>query len=194
MVGSLLMGVACRMAGKFRGASTADERLPSAEDEIGAVSKGPIFFSDPELADWTVKLRKLLEEKRPYLQAGLRLEDLARELGLKPYQVSEILNLGVGSTFYDHINGLRIEEAKRRLRDPNCAHMNILGIATDSGFNSKSVFNKTFREHTGMTPSKFRVNGHSLGHKPEGPEPSLPHEPRSGDGDPLYPPISPPRQ
>ena len=157
-------------------------------------SKGPIFFSHPELAEWTVKLCKFVEEKRPYLQTGLRLEDLARALGLKPYQVSEILNLGVGSTFYDYINRFRIEEAKRRLRDSAFAHMNILGIANDSGFNSKSVFNKAFREHTGMTPSEFRINGHPPDHRAADLETNPEPAPHSGDEGPLYPPIFPPRQ
>ena len=118
--------------------------------------KTPIYFSEEKLEEWRQKLDHFMAEKKPFLEPELRLGHLAAAIGLKSYQVSEILNRGIRSNFYDYINRHRIEEAKRRLRDPAFAHMNILGIATDSGFNSKSVFNETFRKFTGSTPSAFR--------------------------------------
>lgn len=133
------------------------ELLASRHAKPEGIGKIPVFFTPQALSEWKEKMAQHIAEHRPYLQAGLRLEDLARELNLKPYQVSEILNLGIGATFSDYINGFRIAEVKRRLQDPEYAHMNILGIATDSGFNSKSVFNKVFRDQTGLTPSQYRA-------------------------------------
>jgi len=52
------------------------------------------------------------------------------------------------------VNRHRIEHAKRLLREsPDC---NVLTIALDSGFNSKSAFHIAFRRSTGTTPSNFR--------------------------------------
>ncbi|HKY64057.1 MAG TPA: helix-turn-helix domain-containing protein [bacterium] len=124
--------------------------------EIVAPPETRITFSEEKLEEWRRKLEKYMAEQKPYLDPELRLVHLSEAIGLKPYQVSEILNRGIRSNFYDYINRFRIEEAKRRLRDPAFAHMNILGIANDSGFNSKSVFNETFRKFTGATPSNFR--------------------------------------
>ena len=52
------------------------------------------------------------------------------------------------------MNRYRIEHAKRLLREsPDC---NVLSVALDSGFNSKSAFHVAFRRSTGTTPSNFR--------------------------------------
>jgi AraC-like DNA-binding protein len=48
-----------------------------------------------------------------------------------------------------------VEESKRLLLDPAFAHYNILGIAFQAGFSTKSTFNKTFKELTGLSPSEF---------------------------------------
>lgn len=117
----------------------------------------PSFFSPEELARWKERLEKYMEEERPFLEPEYRLVDLARHLGLKPYLLSEILNRGEGAPFFDFINHYRIEEAKRRLKDPAFGHQKILAIAMDCGFNTKSSFNESFRKLTGMTPSEFRI-------------------------------------
>ncbi len=114
------------------------------------------FFSPEELARWKDRLSTYVEKEKPYLNPELRLVDLAHGLGLKAYQVSEILNRGLGFSFYDYVNGLRVQEVKKRLMDPQYSHFSILGIANETGFNSKSVFNESFRRLTGMTPSAYR--------------------------------------
>jgi AraC-like DNA-binding protein len=60
-----------------------------------------------------------------------------------------------GNNFYDFINGYRIMEAKRLLLDPSKRHYTVLAIAFESGFNSKTTFNKVFRKVTGLTPTEF---------------------------------------
>ncbi len=107
-----------------------------------------------------------MEEQKPYLELEYRLVDLAHDLGLKPYQVSEILNRGIGVTFFDFINAYRIEEAKRRLKDPASGILKILTIAMDSDFNSKSSFNDTFRKFTAMTPSQYRSSASGQSGRP----------------------------
>lgn len=114
------------------------------------------FFSEAELSEWKQKIKEFMEKQKPYLNPELRLVDLAAGMGLKGYKISEILNRGFGESFYHFVNHYRVEEAKNRLTDPQFEHMNILGIAVDSGFNSKSVFNEVFRKTTGTTPSEFR--------------------------------------
>ena len=48
---------------------------------------------------------------------------------------------------------LRIEHAKRLLRDPN---YKILQIAQESGFHDTRYFAKIFKKNVGITPSEYR--------------------------------------
>jgi AraC-like DNA-binding protein len=121
----------------------------------------PSFFSPDELDQRKKQLERYVQEQRPYLNPELRLVDLARGLKLKPYQVSEILNRGMATSFYELMNRLRVQEVQQKLVDPSFSHYNLLGIAMESGFNSKSVFNDVFRKNTGMTPSVYRKSRQS---------------------------------
>jgi AraC-like DNA-binding protein len=43
---------------------------------------------------------------------------------------------------------------------PENKNITLLGLAYDSGFNSKTVFNTFFKKETGMTPKKWvKANG-----------------------------------
>jgi len=47
--------------------------------------------------------------------------------------------------------------------DKKKSHLTILGMAYESGFNSKTVFNTYFKKEVGMTPKKFlKQNGSAL--------------------------------
>jgi AraC-like DNA-binding protein len=102
------------------------------------------------------RLQEAMQRRSLHLRSGLTLQELAEEAGISPHNVSEVINTIAGQNFYDFVNGYRVEEAKRRLRDPQYRNLTILAIATDSGFNSKSVFNAFFKERTGQTPSQYR--------------------------------------
>lgn len=109
-----------------------------------------------ELADLGARLMAELKDKQMYLNPTLRLSDLASAMGVRSYLVTEVLKRGLGTTFYDLVNGLRVEHARFLIGSTDKQHLNLLGIATESGFNSKSTFNEAFKRTVGMTPSEYR--------------------------------------
>jgi AraC-like DNA-binding protein len=112
---------------------------------------------DEQLLRLKSRLVQVLEDQTLYLNPELRLSDLADALDIRPYRVSEILSRGLHTSFYDLINHYRIARAQELLDSPNANHLNLLGIAMESGFKSKSVFNDVFKRTTGKTPSEFRM-------------------------------------
>jgi AraC-like DNA-binding protein len=116
----------------------------------------PNRLSDDLMDRQKERLIETLKKNQLYLNPELRLSDLAEALDIRPYRVSEILNRGLHTTFYDLINGYRVSKAQELLLAPGSAQLNLLGIAMESGFKSKSVFNDVFKKSTGMTPSQFR--------------------------------------
>jgi AraC-like DNA-binding protein len=109
------------------------------------------------LEKYRQELLELFHTERPYLNAQLKLSDLADRLRLKPYQVSQVLNRGLDTNFYDFVNRHRVEEAKNRLENPAFDHLSIEGIGAESGFNSKSSFAVAFKKWAGQTPSAVRT-------------------------------------
>lgn len=108
------------------------------------------------------QLRRVMEEQQLFRRSLLTLQELAREMSISAHNLSEVINTQAGKNFYDFVNGYRVEEVMRRLRDPRYSHLTILALAEESGFNSKSTFNACFRRHTGLTPSQYRT-GHPEG-------------------------------
>ena len=100
------------------------------------------------------KLTYIMEAEKPYLNSNLRLDDLANKLNLSRHHTSQIINQHFDTNFFDFVNGYRIMESKSLLNDDN--NLNITDVIFSSGFNNRVSFYKTFKKHTGVTPTEFR--------------------------------------
>jgi AraC-like DNA-binding protein len=101
------------------------------------------------------KLSSLMNQEKLYLSPALSLTEIAQRLDIAPRYVSQIINETCQQNFHEFVNRYRVEESKRLMAQQN-QYLNILGIALDAGFNSKSAFNKAFKRNTGMTPKEFK--------------------------------------
>jgi len=106
------------------------------------------------LSEFKETVEKHLNDKKPYLNPDLDLNSLAQELGMKPKILSQVINEGFQTNYYDFINSYRIRDAKELLL--NFREMSIKEIMYEVGFNSRSVFNTVFKKKTGSTPTRFR--------------------------------------
>lgn len=112
---------------------------------------------DDEKADQIfMRLKLYMNKEKPFLKEDLSLPVLARELGVTANHLSQVINQKSGSNFFNFVNGYRVEAVIAKFKDPALAAFSILGIAYDSGFRSKSSFNKIFKETTGQTPLQYR--------------------------------------
>ncbi len=101
-------------------------------------------------------LLKIMEEKKPFINPDLTLNQLAEMLSMTPHNLSEVLNTQLCQNFFDFINKYRVEKVKNDLSDPEKKNIKLLSIALDAGFNSKSTFNAIFKKYTHVTPSEYR--------------------------------------
>lgn len=100
------------------------------------------------------KMEIKMKRDKLFSDEEISLSSFAQELQISPHQLSQILNERVNKNFYQYINEYRIDEAKKILVER--ADDTILSIAYSVGFNSKSAFNKSFKQFTGLTPLEYR--------------------------------------
>ncbi len=116
---------------------------------------------EDEEDSWTIlkpRLIYLMEEKEVFTNAKLSLSDLAQALGTNTNYVSRLLNEGLKTSFADFVNAYRIKCFIRILKEDKNQSKTFLYHAYNSGFNSKSAFNRAFKKYTGKTPSEYFVD------------------------------------
>lgn len=102
-----------------------------------------------------IRLNKLMEQEKPFMKPDFSLPDLAQQLGTSVHTLSQVINSGLGKSFFEMTAGYRVDEAKRLLKMQ--ANVKVEEIAEQVGYNSKSSFNTAFKKITGKTPSEFRA-------------------------------------
>ena len=107
-------------------------------------------------------LTQLMSEKKPYTNPELTLDELAQKLNVHRNNLSQVINTYEQKSFYDYINLKRVEEFKRIVSLPESQKFTLLGLANNSGFNSKTSFNRNFKNATGLSPTEYLKQAHIL--------------------------------
>ncbi len=102
------------------------------------------------------RLKEAVAANRLYEDPELTLATLAVKLKIPPHDLSRIINTGLEKNFNDFINEFRVRDIARKMQDPANDQLTLLGIAYESGFNSKTTFNRVFKEMTGKTPVEYK--------------------------------------
>lgn len=103
-------------------------------------------------------LVEFVDEEMPFLNPQLTLRSLADQVRIHANQLSWLLNKKIGKNFNEYINLHRLEHFKQLVKDPANSHISLLGLAYESGFNSKTVFNTFFKKQEGMTPKQYHTS------------------------------------
>lgn len=106
--------------------------------------------ADLELLD---ALRGLLAEKQLYRDPDLTLSRLGRRLGVPARRISEAVNRQLGLNVSQYVNEFRVNHATEPLADTD---RTVADIMMESGFRTKSNFNREFRRITGSSPAEYR--------------------------------------
>jgi AraC-like DNA-binding protein len=113
-------------------------------------------LKETQAEKYLAKLISYMEEKKPYLDRNLSIQNLSDATGISRHHITQVLNEKHKKNFFTFINEYRVGEVIGRFKDPKNNNFTILAIAYDAGFNSKTTFNSIFKSQTGMTPSEFR--------------------------------------
>lgn len=134
-----------------------DEKALVFEKELLITQKRKEILSQSEMFKIVLKLENAMQKERYFMDNELTLDKLAKLTGANKYHISETLNHFVNKPFYTFVNEYRIEYVKEKLKSLSEENntINILELAFESGFNSKSSFNRYFKDITTYTPREY---------------------------------------
>ncbi len=135
------------------------QMFPSAEEVLPVKAKKALL--DQETTAVSVdRLLNQMTADESFLNPDLSLRSLADQVKIHPNQLSWLLNEKMGKSFNEFVNQYRVEAFMRIAKNPKNAHLTLVSLAYESGFNSKTVFNTYFKKETGLTPKQFLKDSH----------------------------------
>ncbi len=102
--------------------------------------------------------RAALQYIKQHFAEHISLSDVADSVYVSQWHLSKLINGHLGQSFFDIVNGLRIEKAKELLSDPA---LKVHEIAQEVGYGDVAHFSKNFKKLTGVSPMEYRSGAKS---------------------------------
>lgn len=100
---------------------------------------------------------QIIRDAKAYIEnhvyKDISLDLVAKEVNISPYYFSKIFKEEIGENFIDYITNIRIERAKKLLRDKT---LSIKEICMEVGYKDPNYFSRLFKKSVGFTPTEYR--------------------------------------
>lgn len=117
------------------------------------------IFIDTVYESRNIKNSRLLSDALSYIRENyhnnLSLDNVAQQVFISPYYLSHLFKEELGITFVEYLTRVRLEEAKKLLKEPN---LSIEAVASEVGYDDASYFSKVFKKNMGISPNQYRKN------------------------------------
>ncbi len=100
-------------------------------------------------------INQFMIDEKPYLENKLSIGQLSSLIDISVHHISQILNETAKMSYFEYINSYRIDEFLKKIENNEHQKYTLVGIASDCGFNSKSSFNRVFKQIKGISPSQY---------------------------------------
>lgn len=118
------------------------------------VTTAPVM-SNEQMKNVCENALKYMAESKAYLRSDISLAIFAKELDISQRTLSRAINGYMKCNFFEFVNRLRVDEAKRRLMELKLSEFNVDSIYAECGFRSRSTFFMVFKKLTGKTPAAW---------------------------------------
>lgn len=117
-----------------------------------------IYTNETDLTELEQKIYSVAGYIHAHYPEDLSLDFLAKHFSISASYLSHIFKQVTGFSVTDYIQMTRIRNVQALLINTNIP---ITEVAEPCGFNCFSQFNRVFRKHIGMSPSKYRKQSQS---------------------------------
>ena len=129
-----------------------NHRSPATGETIPAESPSSVVHPNEALMQ---RICELMEQQQLYLNSNLKLKDLATMLATNRSVISSCINGQRGCSFSQFVAEYRVGYAQELMR---CrTDMKMSEVWMESGFSNESSFFRTFKNHTGVTPTEWKL-------------------------------------
>jgi len=133
----------------FSGVTAEDKKIVATRSED---QKLP----DELLEELMVQIDAYMIDKEPFLTAGLTVKNLGKQLSINPRYISQAINAKTGRNFSEYVNVYKIKHVCQLLTCKDQQDLTVIEVMLQSGFNTKSNFNRAFKSETGCTPFEYK--------------------------------------
>lgn len=137
---------------QMKGESNASQVIGSLVDAIYQILVGMGEAKSQRRSDAVARFQSILLENVSNCEFDITAE--LQRTGYSGSYFRKLFKAELGSSPVDYFNRLRIEHAKRQLRQYHDVR-SIREIAESSGFSDPYYFSRTFRRHTGVSPRQY---------------------------------------
>jgi len=101
------------------------------------------------------RLKRIMEEDRPFLLSAYTVRDLAHELKISPSEVTALLDKLTGLSFDDYLDQQRIFYSQERMRSGDANRLGLEALSRACGFADQNAFTLAFKRFTATTPAVY---------------------------------------
>ena len=161
VTGMFLWWIVFKMASRHKVLRMLSGRTQPNDDNESILDENSMIKTTKQIREKHIasQLAKTMEEKKLYLNPKLSIVDIAVALGTNKTYLSDYLNNTLKLTFNDFVNQFRVKEACRIIDSMTASDKrNMIDVATKSGFNSISSFNRYFSKIQGTSPRQYFID------------------------------------
>lgn len=138
---------------EYHSAQTSPEKEEQTQEQEGK-KYAKSRQSQKELAKIAHSMEQYIKKEKPYLNAELKMSDIAAQIHVSPSKLSQVFSLYLNMSYYDYINQFRLTEFKHLITQKLHKKLTVTAISEQCGFKKTSFFG-TFRKLEGMTPTEY---------------------------------------
>jgi AraC-like DNA-binding protein len=130
--------------------------ITSAEPQITRQRYASSVLQKETAQQYLQELEHFMESEKPFLEESITLQQLAEKTKIPAHYLSQVINEYRRQNFFDFVNTYRVNFFIEKMNDPHYSGYTLLGIAFESGFSSKTSFNRVFKKITGYPPGEYK--------------------------------------